>query len=90
MAKLKIKYNGDYLKIKREVKPCPFCGNEELYITDKMDFINLYENHGSATINIECTKCSTMMYEHKYNGRDYRKKVNALLDKWNRREENGK
>lgn len=91
MAIIKIKFtDGDVLKVKKEVKPCPFCGGEELLITRKKDFIALYENHGSATISIECPECTACMYEHDYNGKDYMKKVNRLLNKWNERsDENG-
>ena len=64
---------------------CPFCGNEELWITSKKDFRDLKKNHGSATINIECIECSTLMFEHRYDGRDYLTKVGKLLDKWNER-----
>lgn len=68
------------------LKPCPFCGKtDELAITSKSSFQDLYCENGTATISIYCKRCSLNMYEHKYTGSKYEVKARKLIKKWNKR-----
>lgn len=68
------------------LKPCPFCGKiDEVTITSKSSFSELYCEHGSATISIGCKRCSLNLYEHRYTGSKYEVKVRQLVKKWNKR-----
>lgn len=57
--------------LKTEIKPCPFCGSEEVYI---------YSIDGGVTY-IQCTGCRANIYI--YPPDEDKKK---LLQKWNKRE----
>lgn len=68
------------------LKPCPVCGKtDELVITSKSSFQDLYCEHGSATISLECVRCSLYLYEQRYTGSKYEVKVRKLVKKWNER-----
>jgi hypothetical protein len=66
-------------------KPCPFCGNTKLAVTPKNQFYEVQGEYGDAAISIRCWECSVDMYEHSRTERTYEKRVELLIDKWNRR-----
>lgn len=87
---IKIRYasSTEYYENKdiETLKPCPFCGKtNELVITSKSSFQDLYCEHGSAAISIECERCSLNLYELRYAGSKYDVKVEKLIKKWNER-----
>lgn len=68
------------------LKPCPVCGKtDELTITHKSSFQELYCENGAATISIICERCALYLYEHRYAGSKYAVKVRKLIKKWNER-----
>jgi hypothetical protein len=87
---IKIRYSAstEYYENKdiETLKPCPLCGKtDKLVITSKSNFQDLYCEHGSATISIECERCSLYLYELGYAGSKYDVKVKKLVKKWNER-----
>lgn len=70
------------------LKPCPFCGNSELYIMTKEFFENLIEENGNAMQDIKCTGCGMTFPEYNMeDSTDYEKVRNRLIDRWNTRAE---
>jgi len=78
-------YNTEELYEGFNVKPCPFCGNEHLYITRKDMFDkNIKEGDtGTACISIRCEECKTEMTQ--YGLTSYDNGVDMLILKWNNR-----
>ena len=68
-----------------DIKPCPCCGNTKLDIFGESDFYFLQGEHGKSCISIRCWKCHLEMYEHTFSEKDYNKRREMLLTKWNRR-----
>lgn len=68
-----------------ELKPCPFCGNTKLEVTTKNQFYEVQGEYGVAAICVRCWTCSADMYDHTRTEKDYYKRVQMLVDKWNRR-----
>lgn len=86
--KIRYNYGTEYYEDENIecLKPCPFCGKtDELSITAKSSFQEVYCESGSATINLECRRCSLNLYEHEYAGSKYEVKVKKLVKKWNER-----
>lgn len=71
-----------------DIKPCPFCGGTNLDISAESDFYHLQKKHGNACIDIRCWNCHVDMFEHTYSEKDYNKRREMLLTKWNRRNDN--
>lgn len=67
--------------------PCPFCGKTRLWISDEADFNYLQSKHGKACIALVCEtpNCHVEMFEHTYSVKDYNKRLEMLVSKWNRR-----
>ena len=68
-----------------ELKPCPFCGGMKFNFSDKSSYYELLGEHGSACILMTCEKSKLDMYEHTNSIRNYDKKLEKLINKWNRR-----
>ena len=68
-----------------ELKPCPFCGGIKLKFSDKSSYYGILGEYGSACISMTCEKCKLYMYEHTNSIRNYDKKLEKLINKWNRR-----
>lgn len=73
------------------IKSCPCCGNTNLDITGESDFYFLQGENGKACLRIGCWECYLEMFDHTYSEKDYNKRLEILLMKWNRRiaNENG-
>lgn len=69
-----------------KIAPCPFCGRTDLDVSTESDF-NLLQrrNGGTACIAVRCWHCYADMFEHTYSEKDYNKRLEMLLTKWNRR-----
>lgn len=87
MARIKYSYTKGSVAIKGiKVMPCPFCGDtDEISITSRKSYNEMYKEHGTATIALTCERCKMDMYEHSYSDFDYVAKVRILVEKWNRR-----
>jgi len=68
-----------------ELLPCPFCGGTDFEFTGKDIYYELLGEHGSACIRLSCSKCSLDLYEHSDDVKDYFKKKDRLIKKWNTR-----
>lgn len=68
-----------------ELKPCPFCGNKKFDVTREKIFYELQGETGSASVRLTCWDCQTDMWEHTWAEKDYYKRVELLVKKWNRR-----
>lgn len=71
-----------------EPKPCPFCGKTKITFTSESGYYELLGKNGMACIAIRCEKCHVDMYEHTDSIRNYEKKLEKLIKKWNRRVHN--
>ena len=82
-------YDEEHTVLSRNVKRCPFCGNDILYATSEASYTYCYYKDPeflSACISIECKKCHTMMHDHVNSDIfDYYTKLHRLIDKWNTR-----
>ena len=65
------------------IKGCPFCGNQNLTITEKQSFDELCEEHGSALMQIECSVCNTVNTLYSIPDNNYWLGVGLLIAKWN-------
>lgn len=70
------------------LKPCPFCGNTDLVLSEQANYEEQVKEHGSACISANCKKCKVDMYEHTYEFSEYGDRLVLLIQKWNRRERN--
>ena len=72
-----------------ELKPCPFCGGTKLEIDSREFFEKLQAENGEACMSIECKtpNCYAQMFDHTHEESDYDKRMERLVDKWNRRTE---
>ena len=70
-----------------ELKSCPFCGGTELVIDSRELFEELQSKNGDACISVDCKTpgCYAHMFEHTHDEHDYDKRVELLVEKWNRR-----
>lgn len=71
-----------------DIKPCPCCGNTNLDILEESSFRYLQEKHGKTCISIRCWNCYLEMFDHTYSEKDYNKRLEMILTKWNRRPSN--
>ena len=67
------------------IKPCPFCGNIKLYVTDQKDYEELCEKNGHAMLSIECKVCDTELKMYNIPNNNYWMGVGMLIAKWNTR-----
>ena len=70
-------------QIKDVKMPCPFCGSTKVYVTDKKS----YEKNKNGCVCIECTGCSTDVWDFG-NGdedRSYKKAYGKAMAKWHTR-----
>lgn len=65
------------------IKGCPFCGNQNLSITEKQSFDKLCEEHGSALMQIECRVCNTVKNLFSIPDNNYWLGAGLLIAKWN-------
>ena len=81
---LRMYSNGEEIK-DVVIKGCPFCGNQNLSITEKQSFDELCEEHGSALMQIECRVCNTVNTMFSIPDNNYWLGVGMLIAKWNAR-----
>lgn len=81
---LKMYHSGEEIK-DVIIKGCPFCGNQNLTITEKQNFDELCEEHGSALIQIECRVCDTVNILYSVPDNNYWLGVGLMIAKWNAR-----
>ena len=67
------------------LRECPFCGNKKLDVTTQSRFYELQGQYGTAAVCVRCWECSTDMYDHTSNEKNYEKRIALLTKKWNRR-----
>ena len=67
------------------IKGCPFCGNQNLIITEKRNFDKLCEEHGSALMQIQCSVCDTINTLYSVPDNNYWLGVGLMIAKWNAR-----
>ena len=72
--------------------PCPFCGSKDLDVETRKTFNELVKEHGSACVTVRCNDCSCQAYhftslveDKKRDAKNYSKRLEMLLDKWNTR-----
>lgn len=77
----------------KNAKPCPFCGGKDFKITSKKLFDELIKEHGSSCTKLDCNDCDCAMYEfttmaedRKPWAKNYGKRLERLLAKWNTRQ----
>lgn len=70
-----------------ELKPCPFCGGTNLVIDSREMFEEMQAENGCACICVDCKTpgCDANMFEHTHSVTDYDRRVELLVEKWNRR-----
>lgn len=68
-----------------KLRECPFCGNTKFEITPESHFYELQGIYGDAAIEIRCRKCTMELWEHTRTETDYSKRLDLLVEKWNRR-----
>lgn len=78
----------DWVYNNPKLLPCPFCGGDNLEITNREDFNMLDRDNNGAAMCISCNDCNLDFWEHTYNEHDYYKRRVMLVSKWNRRKEN--
>ena len=66
-------------------KPCPFCGSKLFDFTGKSFFEEQVRKTGSFCFGMECMVCKAQLYV--YDQTDFEQAVNAMKEKWNRREQ---
>lgn len=66
-------------------KPCPFCGGEDVWVTNEISFKGLVEEHGSAMMKFRCKKCEMELPLYNVPEENYWLGVGILLAKWNDR-----
>ena len=69
----------------KQLIPCPFCGKKNFYVTDKNVFYKLQKEYGNAAIEIRCNNCSLDLWEHTSDERNYDKRLEIAIAKWNTR-----
>ena len=74
--------SNDLLK---DFKDCPFCGGHDFRITSEESYNRMLDENGSACIGFDCRTCDAGMDEFTDSIRNYRSKVKALQEKWNKR-----
>lgn len=83
---MSLKMNHSKTEIKGVIiKGCPFCGNQNLQITDKQWFDELCEEHGKALMQIECRVCDTTKTMYSVPDNNYWIGVGLLVARWNMR-----
>jgi len=68
-------------------KPCPFCGNTKLYISEQKNYEELCDENGHSMLSIECKVCKMDLKEYDIPNNNYWLGVGLLVGKWNRRNE---
>ena len=69
---------------KEELKPCPFCGSENVYILSK-------DGHSNKTAIIFCSECKSVVFIEDNEGEGYNDMTVArAIEAWNRRADDGK
>ena len=77
-----------------ELKPCPFCGNEDVKLKDETDALYGFDGYQLLCIQCKCTMFSGSVHEHYWEGGKYHtpkterakeKALKELYDTWNRR-----
>lgn len=73
--------------LERGIKPCPFCGNQDLTISEEDSFKELVRENGESLIEIECSSCDTVKRLFDIPENNYWMGVGMLVATWNRRVE---
>ena len=70
-------------KHKEELKPCPFCGSENVYLHSK-------DGYADKTTVIFCNECKSVVFieDNEEEGYDD-KTIDRAIEAWNRRVDNG-
>lgn len=84
---LEMEFSGR--EVNAVIKPCPFCGNQELFITDEKFYHELVGKNGNACICIECKACKTTQRLYHIPNNNYWMGVKILVVKWNTRHGEG-
>lgn len=64
---------------------CPFCGGENVSVTNEDSFKKLVEEHGSAMMKFRCKKCDMELPLYNVPEENYWLGVGILLAMWNNR-----
>jgi len=83
---LKMEHSGRKV-LEGGIKPCPFCGNQDLTISEKDVFHELVNENGSSLLAIECNTCNTVLRLFEIPENNYWFGVGMLVATWNRRVE---
>ena len=67
------------------VKGCPFCGNQNLLISEQKDYEKLCRENGSSLLKIVCRVCNTENTLYDIPDNNYWIGVGFLIAKWNTR-----
>lgn len=67
------------------INGCPFCGNQNLRITEKGSYEELCEENGESLMKIECRECDTANFLFNIPDNNYWIGVGLLVAKWNTR-----
>jgi hypothetical protein len=65
------------------IKECPFCGNENLLVTEKDSYETLCEENGSSCMSIECRVCDTRKALYTIPENNYWIGIGMIISKWN-------
>lgn len=82
---LKMVHSG--AKVLERIKPCPFCGNKDLTISEEDLFNELVNENGNSLLEIECNSCNTVQRLFEIPKNNYWFGVGMLVATWNRRVE---
>lgn len=87
--RLKMIYSGK--EIENVVfKPCPFCGNTNLIVTEEDSYNKLVSDHGSSMLNLQCKVCDTVMQLFNVPNNNYWMGLGMLISNWNMRKDGDK
>lgn len=82
--KLKMMYSGKEIN-NVTFKPCPFCGNDILIVTDEENFNELCAEHGSSLLRLQCKVCDTDKLLFDIPNNNYWMGLGMLISNWNMR-----
>ena len=79
---------------RKEIKPCPLCGGNNLSVTSRKSYVNLWINvpnefvndSGRGILRIECRQCNlgVHIFDTDVGTNDYDVMMAECVDRWNR------